>query len=89
MAERCGVVADPAHRAGQDTIDPELTIGALDRAAAMLRKAAEGGQRVLFATGHPGGLLDVHRRVAAALRAAGAEIVAIPGGLSADEGGVF
>jgi hypothetical protein len=89
MAERCGVVADPAHRAGQDTIDPALTIGALDRAAAKLRKAADGGQRVLFATGHPGGLLDVHRRVAAALRAAGATVVVIPGGLSADDGGVF
>jgi len=89
MAERCGVVADPEHRTGQDTIDPELTIGALDRAAALLRKAADGGRRVLFATGHPGGLLDVHRSVAAALRAAGGEVVTIPGGLSADDGGVF
>jgi hypothetical protein len=89
MAERCGVVADPAHRSGQDTIDPELTVDALDRAATRLRKAADGGQRVLLATGHPGGLLDVHRRTAAALRAAGCEIVRIPGGLSADEGGVF
>ncbi|WUD75210.1 phosphatase [Streptomyces sp. NBC_00510] len=89
MAERCGVVADPGYLMGQDTIDPELTISALDRAARMLCKAVEGGQRVLFATGHPGGLLDVHRTLAAAVRAAGAEVVAIPGGLSTDEGGVF
>jgi hypothetical protein len=89
MAERCGVVPDPSYREGQDTIDPEMTIDALDRAAALLRKAADGGQRVLFATGHPGGLLDVHRTVAAALRTAGCEIVAIPGGLSADDGYVF
>lgn len=80
MAERCGVVADPGYLMGQDTIDPELTISALDRAARMLCKAVEGGQRVLFATGHPGGLLDVHRTLAAAVRAAGAEVVAIPGG---------
>src|SRR5262245_8435168 len=64
MAESCGVVADPEYRHGQDTIDPELTISALERAARMLCKAVEGGQRVLFATGHPGGLLDVHRTVA-------------------------
>lgn len=89
MAERCGVDDDPARRAGQDTIDPELTIDGLDRAATRLRKAVDGGQRVLFATGHPGGLLDVHRKTAAAMRAAGCEIVRIPGGLSADEGGVF
>ncbi|MEC4018090.1 phosphatase [Streptomyces sp. H27-D2] len=89
MAERCGVVDDPEHRAGQDTIDPELTVDALDRMAVVLRKAAEGKQRVLFATGHPGGLLDVHRSTASALRAAGCEIVVIPSGLQADEGYVF
>ncbi|MER5882646.1 phosphatase [Streptomyces sp. NPDC001941] len=86
MAERCGVDDDPGHRAGQDTIDPELTVAGLDRMAARLRKAAEGRQRVLFATGHPGALLDVHHRTAAALRAAGCDVVRIPGGLTADEG---
>ncbi|MEU6342132.1 MULTISPECIES: phosphatase [unclassified Streptomyces] len=89
MAERCGVVADPGYRVGQDTIDPELTISALERAARVLCKAVEDGQRVLFATGHPGGLLDVHRTLAAALRAAGCEVMSVPGGLSTEEGGVF
>lgn len=89
MAERCGVVDDPHHRQGQDTIDPELTVDALDRTAAVLRKAAAGQHRVLFATGHPGGLLDVHRATAEALRAAGCEIVVIPDGLRADDGMVF
>ena len=86
MAERCGVVADPAHRSGQDTIDPERTVDALDRMGVALRKAAEGRQRVLFATGHPGGLLGVHQEVAAALRAAGCEVMAIPDGLHGDDG---
>lgn len=86
MAERCGVNDDPHHRAGQDTIDPELTVDALDRAAAVLGKAAADRQRVLFATGHPGGLLDVHRATAEALRAKGCEIVVVPDGLQADEG---
>lgn len=89
MAERCGVSDDPEHRHGQDTIDPELTVDALERMAARLRKAAAGQERVLFATGHPGGLLDVHRQTADALRLAGCEIVRIPGGLMADEGMVF
>ena len=56
---------------------------------ARLRKAAEGRERVLFATGHPGGLLDVHRATAAALRTAGCEIVVIPDGLQTDEGYVM
>ncbi|QKW08802.1 phosphatase [Streptomyces sp. NA04227] len=89
MAERCGVNDDPEHRQGQDTIDPELTVDALDRLAGRLRKAAADRQRVLFATGHPGGLLDVHRATAEALRAAGCDIVVIPDGLMADEGMVF
>lgn len=86
MAELCGVDEDPEHRQGQDTIDPELTVAALDRAAAELRKAAADGLRVLAATGHPGGLLDVHAQVAAALRAAGCELVRVPLGLTADQG---
>lgn len=86
MAERCGVVDDPDHRRGQDTIDPELTVAALDRAAAELRKAAEGQRRVLFATGHPGALLDMHGALARALRDAGCEIVRVPVGTYADEG---
>jgi hypothetical protein len=89
MAERCGVIDDPEYRAGQDVIDPELTVDALERMATVLRKAADDRQRVLFATGHPGGLLEVHSRVAAALRAAGCEIVVVPSGLRADEGFVF
>ena len=89
MAERCGVNDDPEYRYGQDTIDPDLTVDALERMAARLRKAVAGKQRVLFATGHPGGLLDVHRATADALRAAGCEIVMIPDGLQTDEGYVF
>jgi hypothetical protein len=89
MAERVGVNDDPEYRYGQDTIDAELTVDALERLAARLHKAADGEQRVLFATGHPGGLLDVHRATAAALRTAGCEIVVIPDGLQTEEGYVM
>lgn len=86
MAERCGVDEDPEHRVGQDVIDPELTVDALGRAANLLRKAAAGKLRVLLATGHPGGLLDVHARAGMALAAAGCELIRVPLGLTADEG---
>ncbi|WP_326780380.1 phosphatase [Streptomyces longwoodensis] len=89
MAERVGVNDDPEYRYGQDTIDAELTVDALDRLAGRLRKAAEDRQRVLLATGHPGGLLEVHHRTAVALRAAGCEIVVIPDRLQTDEGYVM
>ncbi|MFD9000481.1 phosphatase [Streptomyces sp. NPDC059582] len=89
MAERVGVNDDAEYRYGQDTIDPELTVAALERMAGRLRKAAEGRQRVLLATGHPGGLLDVHRATAAALRTAGCEIVVVPELLQTDEGYVM
>lgn len=88
MAERCGVVADPAHVAGQDTIDPELTVDALDRMAVALRKSAADAHRILLATGHPGGLLPVHQAVARALRSAGCEVIAPAEGLYADDGEV-
>lgn len=86
MVERCGVVADRRHREGQDTIDPALTVAALERMADRLHQAAAAKQRVLLATGHPGALLDVHRATAAALRAAGCEIVTLPESVVAADG---
>lgn len=86
MARRCGVVADPGHKQGQDTIDPELTVAALDRAAKLLRKAADGGSRVLLATGHPAGMFAVHQALGAALRAAGCELTGPAEHLYADGG---
>ncbi|MGH3327867.1 MAG: phosphatase [Streptomycetales bacterium] len=75
MADRVGVSPDPAYRSGQDTIDPDRTVDRLDEMAARLGKAAQGGQRVVVATGHPTGLMPVHRAVAAALAAAGCAVL--------------
>ncbi|GAA4203397.1 MULTISPECIES: phosphatase [Microbispora] len=65
MADRAGVAADPGHREGQDTIDPERTIDAVeemgDRVAKVLRR---GSARIVVATGHPTGLLTVHLALA-------------------------
>jgi hypothetical protein len=79
MARLCGVSPDPAHATGQDTIDVDLTLAALERVRSRLALAAERRERVLLATGHPTGILVLHLDVAAALRAAGAEVlVAVP-----------
>ncbi|MEV0613914.1 phosphatase [Nonomuraea sp. NPDC050404] len=76
MAKSAGVVSDPGHRWGQDTIDPDLTIDAIDamgeRIAAVLSRPRP---RVLFATGHPTGLLAVHLPLAAFCAAKGAQLL--------------
>ncbi|MDF5754921.1 phosphatase [Spongiactinospora sp. TRM90649] len=65
MAKAAGVSADPRHRVGQDTIDPDRTIDALEEMGARIGAAlARGRARLLFATGHPTGLLTVHLTLA-------------------------
>ena len=75
MVRLCGVQPDPGITSGPDTIDPDLTVAALDRWRARLAKAAAGSERVLLATGHPTGVLALHLEVAAALRRAGCEVL--------------
>ncbi|GGL36421.1 phosphatase [Planomonospora parontospora] len=76
MAKSAGVVADPAHREGRDTIDPDRTIDAVeamgDVIAGVLRSA---GARILVATGHPTGLLTVHLALARLARERGATLL--------------
>ena len=79
MAAACGRPAGGWDDDGPDSIDPDLTIVGLDRAAAVLGGAAGG--RVLLATGHPHGLLGLHLAIARALVAAGATLVTVPAGL--------
>ncbi len=78
MAERCGIVADPDHLEGPDTIDPDLTLAQLELWRVRLATAAARRERVLVATGHPTGILAIHLEVAAALRAAGCEVLVPP-----------
>jgi len=75
MAERCGIGAELEVVDGPDTIDPDRTLAQLERWRVRLSTAARDGERVLLATGHPTGVLALHLQVAAALRAAGAEVL--------------
>jgi hypothetical protein len=84
MVERCGINPDPSHLYGDDTIDPDLTIDALETMAARLARAAARQETVLLATGHPAGLLPVYLAVARALRARGCRVLAPAAGWSYD-----
>ncbi|MGW8380972.1 phosphatase [Streptomyces sp. ODS28] len=75
MARRCGVSEDPDTVSGQDTIDPERTIAALDSFAERLRSAAERRTPVLLGTGHPDRLLGFYATLASALSAAGCPVL--------------
>ncbi|HZD71535.1 MAG TPA: phosphatase [Actinomycetes bacterium] len=55
-------------------IDPELLLNELDRAADRLARAARNGESVLFASGHPTGVLSLHQQLCAGLRGAGAKV---------------
>ncbi|GIH22450.1 putative phosphatase [Acrocarpospora phusangensis] len=76
MAKSAGVVADPDHRYGQDTIDPERTVAATeamgDRIAAALSRP---GTRFALATGHPTGIMVIHLALAGFLAARGATVI--------------
>lgn len=80
MHERVGTSPDRGHTDGQDTIDAARCVAALDRFADRLGASARRGERILFATGHPAGLLPVHAAFARAAAAAGADVVQVPEG---------
>lgn len=88
MAERCGVDPDPTYLYGDDTIDPDRTIDALEAMAGKLAEAARHRARIVVATGHPATLTPVHRAVAWALRARGCRVLTPAAGWSyeSDEG---
>ncbi|MYV57157.1 phosphatase [Streptomyces sp. SID3212] len=71
MADKCGVSSDPGQVSGDDVIDPERTLSALDAFAERLREAAADRVPVLFGTGHPERLLGFYAALADALSAAG------------------
>ncbi|MDX3588628.1 phosphatase [Streptomyces europaeiscabiei] len=75
MAEKCGVSADPRCTSGQDVIDPERTMGALDRFAERVAAVARSGGTVLFGTGHPHRLIGFYGALADALSASGCEVL--------------
>jgi hypothetical protein len=70
-----GCSANIADRDVEDAIDPDLTIAAIVEAAERLEVLARRGAGVLFATGHPTGVLEHNLRVADAYRSAGGKVL--------------
>ncbi|MET8047437.1 MULTISPECIES: phosphatase [unclassified Streptosporangium] len=76
MAKSAGVVADPLHREGQDTIDPDRTIEAVEKMGDTIAGVlGRENPQILIATGHPTGLLTIHLALARMLRARGAVLM--------------
>jgi hypothetical protein len=82
VAQRVGISPDRNYRAGPDRIEPDLTMAALDAMAERLVRAADRGERVFIATGHPSGLLAVGLVVARALSSARVHVITPQVGLS-------
>jgi hypothetical protein len=76
VPRRAGIDPDPARETGGDEIDPERCVEALDAVAARVADVAREGGSVLFATGHPTGLLALLLPLAASVRARGGRVVA-------------
>ena len=75
MARLVGVSPDPKHFYGDDTIDPDLTIDALEAMGRRIGQAAERRETVILATGHPTGLLPIYLALSAALKARGCRVL--------------
>ncbi|MEV5569569.1 phosphatase [Spirillospora sp. NPDC052269] len=75
MVELCGVDPNPLHIYGDDTIDPELTLDALEAMAGRIGLAARRRETVLLATGHPATLRPVYQAVSEALAARGCQVL--------------
>jgi hypothetical protein len=75
LAKACGIDVETFLSHDKAYIDPETTVKAWDRALKLLDSAAEAKATVLFATGHPGSLLETYRLLAERAREGGAVIV--------------
>lgn len=75
MAEQVGIDPDAARATGADRIDPQRCVDALDAAAQRLSDVASRRGTVLFATGHPTGLLALYLPIAAALAGVGCRVL--------------
>ncbi|RBP64659.1 histidinol phosphate phosphatase hisN-like protein [Brevibacterium sanguinis] len=75
MVDRAGLRPEADYSDGVDTISTDRCLDALELLAAAVGETARAGGRILFATGHPAGLLPVHMALAAAAEDQGANIV--------------
>jgi hypothetical protein len=75
IAEETGFDSDPTLHVGGVSIEPTRLLLALKAAGVRFAEAAERGERVLLATGHPSALLLFYGAVAELLRENGAKLL--------------
>jgi hypothetical protein len=86
MATETGFPADPALLEGPSAIDPHLVLRACDAAGRRFARASRRGERVLVATGHPGGLMRLYTAVADLLEQHGAKVLSPADGVEYRDG---
>ncbi|PKK12199.1 phosphatase [Thermomonospora sp. CIF 1] len=82
MVRMCGVNPDRMHLYGDDTIDPDKTIDALERMAERIGQAARRREKVVLATGHPATLMPIYLALGRALRERGCTVLTPAAGWS-------
>jgi hypothetical protein len=75
MADAAGFSGDPSHLHGLVQVNPERVLSAFERIGDRLRLAAERGEGVLLATGHPSGLPLLYQATGRLLTRNGAKIL--------------
>jgi Phosphatase len=85
MAEQAGFDPDPGLNFGPTAIDPRQVLKACDRAGERLAHAAQRGERVMLATGHPAGLPLLYMAVGDLLEQHGAKLLRPLDGFQWDE----
>ena len=87
MADAAGFDPDPGLQDGPMAVDPDRVLAACAAAGVRLAEAANRGEDVLLATGHPGGLLLLYQAVGALLDGSGAKLLEPMDGFSWDHDG--
>jgi hypothetical protein len=75
VADRSGIDPDPSLRHGLVIVDAEKVLEGFEQVGARLRLAADRGERVLLATGHPTGLPLLYQQTGRLLLEHGATLV--------------
>jgi hypothetical protein len=88
LAARVGIDPDPRRTDGPDRIDVATCLDRLDDAATLIAEVVAARGRLLFATGHPTGILALHLAVAAAAARHGASVLTPAAGTPVPELGL-
>ncbi|MGH2662159.1 MAG: phosphatase [Actinomycetota bacterium] len=87
MAAASGIDPDPSLRHGLVVVDPDRVIEALETVGDRLALAADRGERVLLATGHPTGLLLLYQGAGRLVAEGGGKLIRPLEGFTWEEGG--